>query len=248
MTKQAGGEAAGGAAAGETAPAAGAAIAVAGEATGAGAGDGRAVGAADQRRVQILLSALEVIAERGYPDTRIADIAERSGISAGLVIYYFKTREHLLTEAIRHLEDSWYSDAQRRLASLPAALAQLEEIVAMICLPEADPQPYNWRLIWLDLWAHAVRNAEVASVRRKADDRWRELIKSVVMAGQANGEFRGVDSVDFSICLATLLDGLAIQVALSDPVVQPMLAFETAMHFVSGQLGFDWAPSRLDIS
>lgn len=212
-------------------------------ATAAVAGDSRAVGAADQRRGQILQSALEVIAQRGYPDTRIADIAERSGISAGLVIYYFKTREHLLTEAIKYLDDRWYSNAQQRLASLPTALARLEEIVAMICLPEADPEPYSWRLIWLDLWAHAVRNAEVATVRQKADDRWRELIESVVRSGQETGEFRDVNLTDFSISLATLLDGFAIQVALGDPVVRPMVAFETAMRFVSGQLGFGWAAS-----
>jgi AcrR family transcriptional regulator len=207
-------------------------------------GDSRPAGAAEQRRLQILQAALEVIAQRGYPETRIADIAERSGISAGLVIYYFKTREHLLTEAIRYLEDRWYASAQQRLAALPTALARLEDIVAMICLPEADPQPYSWWLIWLDLWAQAVRNPEVGAVRRNADERWRELIRSVVRSGQETGEFHDVDVADVVIGLATLLDGFAIQVALGDPVVKPMVAFETAMRFVSSQLGFGWAPGQ----
>ena len=46
--------------------------------------------------------------ERGYPDTRIADVAERAGTSPALVIYYFKTKDQLLTEAIRYAEDTWY--------------------------------------------------------------------------------------------------------------------------------------------
>ena len=49
----------------------------------------------------MLRAALEVIVERGYADTRIADVAERTGTSPALVIYYFKTRDQLLTEAIR---------------------------------------------------------------------------------------------------------------------------------------------------
>ena len=63
-------------------------------------------GTADLRREQMLRAALEVISERGYPDTRIADVAERIGISPALVIYYFKTKDQLLTEAIRYSEDT----------------------------------------------------------------------------------------------------------------------------------------------
>ena len=36
---------------------------------------------ADQRRGQMLRAALDVIEERGFPDTRIADVAARAGTS-----------------------------------------------------------------------------------------------------------------------------------------------------------------------
>src|SRR5215469_986271 len=61
------------------------------------------------RREQLLRSALEVIVARGYADTRIADVAEHAGTSPALVIYYFKTRDQLLTEALRYSEDAWYA-------------------------------------------------------------------------------------------------------------------------------------------
>ena len=53
---------------------------------------------ADQRREQMLRAAIEVIEERGFPETRIADVAARAGTSPALVIYYFKTKDQLLTE------------------------------------------------------------------------------------------------------------------------------------------------------
>ncbi len=201
------------------------------------------LGTADQRREQMLRAALQVISERGYPETRIADVAERIGISPALVIYYFKTKDQLLTEAIRYAEDSWYASGQRRMAVLPTAVAKLEEIVAMSCLPEADPgEDYSW-LIWLDFWAQAARNAEVAAVRQKSDELWRETIRSLVVEGQQSGEFRDVDPDGFGIHFSALLDGLAIQMALEDPVVDPVTAFELSMRFAADQLGFDWAPS-----
>jgi AcrR family transcriptional regulator len=199
---------------------------------------------ADQRRRQMMAAALEVISERGYADTRIADVAERAGISPALVIYYFKTKDQLLTEAIRYYEDSWYAVGQERMNRLPSAKARIEEIVAMNTLPESDPEPGSSWQLWLDFWAQAARHAEVASVRRKSDERWRDEISSLVLAGQEAGEFAEVDPAGFAVHLSALLDGLAIQIALEDPMVDPVGAFELCMHFVADRLGFAWAPGR----
>ena len=201
-------------------------------------------GTADQRREQMLRAALDVIAERGYPESRIADVAERAGTSPALVIYYFKTKDQLLTEAIRFSEDSWYEAGMRRMAEIPTAAGKLEEIVAMSCLPEADSEPPSSWALWLDLWAQAVRHPEVAGVRQKFDERWRDLICSLVVTGQEAGEFGPVDPADFAVLLSALMDGLAVQIALSDPAVDASRAYELSMQFAAGQLGFTWAHRR----
>src|ERR1700738_3025099 len=121
---------------------------------------GTTLGTADHRREQMLRAELEVIADRGYADTRIADVAERAGVSPALVIYYFKTKDQLLTEAIRYYEDNWYAVGQSRMARLKSAAERLEEFVAMSCLPEAAPEPSGSSQLWLDFWAQAARNAE----------------------------------------------------------------------------------------
>ena len=202
-------------------------------------------GTADQRREQMLRAALEVIVERGFPDTRISDVAERAGTSPALVIYYFKTKDQLLTEAIRLSEDTWYENGTRRMALIDTAAARLEELVVMSTLLEGDDDPdapsTSW-LLWLDLWAQAARHPEVAGVRRKFDERWRDTISSLVTQGQETGEFGPVDPADFAATMSSLLDGFAIQIALEDPVVSPERAFELSMRFAASQLGFTWVP------
>ncbi len=200
-------------------------------------------GTADQRREQMLRAALEVMAERGYPETRIADVAGRAGTSPALVIYYFKTKDQLLTEAIRFSEDNWYAAGTSRMAEIPGAAGRLEELVAMSCLPEADAEPPSSWALWLDLWAQSVRHPEVAGVRQKFDERWRETISSLVLAGQEAGEFGPVDPADFAVVLSALLDGLAVQIALGDTAVSPGRAFELSMRFAAKELGFDWTPA-----
>ena len=198
-------------------------------------------GIADQRRGQMLHAALEVISERGFADTRIAVIAERIGISPALVIYYFKTKDQLLTEAIRYYEDAWYAECTRRMDELPTAAERLEELVAMMLLPDRDVEPDDNSKLWLDFWAQAARNPDVASTRRKSDDRWREIIASLVHAGQEAGEFAAIDPVPFALFVSVLLDGLTIQIALDDPVVDPVSAYELCMRYIADRLGFHWS-------
>ena len=206
---------------------------------------GSAAGMAEKRREQMLRAALEVIVERGYPDTRVTDVAERAGTSPALVIYYFKTRDQLLTEALRYSEDAWYAAGARRMAAIGTAAGRLEEIIAMTCLPEEDEaERGNSDLLWLDLWAQSARNPGVAAVRQKFDERWRETFRSLVQAGQEAGEFAAVDPDDFAIALSAMLDGFAVQMALGDPEVGAERAFELTMRFAAAQLGFSWTGRR----
>jgi AcrR family transcriptional regulator len=201
-------------------------------------------GMAVQRREQMLHAALEVIVERGYPETRITDVAERAGASPALVIYYFKTRDHLLTEALRYSEDGWYETATRRIEAIKTSAGQLEEFIAMMCLPEQEGGAEDSWLLWLDLWAQSPHNPAVAAIRQKIDERWRETIRTLVLTGQEAGEFAAVDADDFAVALSALLYGFVVPIALDDPAVGPAHAFELSMQFASGRLGFSWNGRR----
>src|SRR5215472_17541468 len=96
----------------------------------------------------MLRPALDVVVEGGEGDTRIADVAERTGTSPALVIYYFKTRDQLLTEAIRYSEDLWYAEYLRRMEQIPTAAGRLTELIGMNCLLGTDPEPHSYWLLW----------------------------------------------------------------------------------------------------
>jgi AcrR family transcriptional regulator len=192
--------------------------------------------AADQRREGMLRAAAELIAERGFSDTRIADVASRVGTSPGLVVYYFGTKESLLIEALRWSEGTFYTAAAEMLAATPGLRDRLEVLVRLTCVPEAEGEvPGAWGL-WFDLWAQAFRHPEVARDRVELDARWRATIAEVVTDGVTSGEIEPVDAEAFAVTWSALLDGLSIQVALEDPQVDPERAFRIAMEFAERAL------------
>jgi AcrR family transcriptional regulator len=199
---------------------------------------------ADARRDQMLAAAATLIAERGFDDTRIADVAERVGASPALVVYYFGTKDTLLTEALRYSEQGFYAAAEGMLASHPGIVPRLETLVAWTCLPEEQEQtPGTWGL-WFDLWAQAFRHPEVKKDRVELDQSWRGMIARVVREGVDAGEIEALDVEEFAIAFAALLDGLSIQTALDDPVVSSDVAYQVAMRFAATSLGFAWKNRR----
>jgi AcrR family transcriptional regulator len=205
----------------------------------------QASGPPDLRREQMLHAAAELIGERGFSETRIADVARRAGVSPALVIYYFSTKDELLTEALRFSERSFYADVAAELERLRTARERLEMLVRTTCVPAGEGEiPGAWGL-WFDLWAQAFRHPEVKKDRIELDQRWRDTIAQVVRDGQAAGEIgRSVDADAFAITFSALLDGLSIQVALDDPVVDAGRAFAIAMAFAAKDLGVGWRPRR----
>src|SRR3954453_2142468 len=54
-----------------------------------------------QRLEQILEAACRAILDRGFPATRIADIAAAARVSTGTVHYYFATKDEVLVAALK---------------------------------------------------------------------------------------------------------------------------------------------------
>ena len=198
-----------------------------------------------KRRTQMLEAAAEVIGERGLCDTRIADIAERAGLSPALVVYYFGSKEKVLTEALAYAEDLFYIEAFRVLTGIEGASEKLVRLIELACPAVERSETDEYWALWVELWSRALRNDEAARKREALDQRWRTTIAEVVREGQRSGEFAPCDPERFATYLAALMDGLSLQGLLHDSAVSSELINEMCLDAAAQQLGFDPdAPGR----
>ncbi|MFI8103348.1 TetR/AcrR family transcriptional regulator [Streptomyces sp. NPDC086023] len=65
-------------------------------------------------RERLLQATVELVAERGYEATTLADIADRAGAARGLVSYYFPGKRQLLQSAVHRLMHRTLSAALER--------------------------------------------------------------------------------------------------------------------------------------
>ena len=184
------------------------------------------------RRPELLAAAAAVIRQRGLENARVVDVAEEAGTSAPSVLYYFASKAELLKEALTSAEEGFYEELEIELAGIEGARERMLRILQY----GAGEGDYDAAL-WMELWARALRDPELAATRAELDGRWRRTIADVVRYGQDRGEFGPADADEFAVLLASLLDGLAVQIALRDMEVTPDRVRELAMKLAERELG-----------
>lgn len=76
----------------------------------------------------------------------------------------------------------------------------------------------DWTL-WLELRSRALRDDGARAVRESLDRRWRAVLRQVIVEGMTAGVFHPTDVTATTLRLTSLMDGLAIQLALGEPGV-----------------------------
>jgi AcrR family transcriptional regulator len=192
----------------------------------------------EERRREILEAAGAVIAERGLCDARISDVARRVGTSPALILYYFPSKDRLLSETLAFWDRQFFDEVSARLAGLGNAAERLGTLIDASCPAErSNATTIDEWLLWPAMWTRARFDAELAAERERLDARFRATIAEVVEAGIAAGEFAAIDASAFAIHLSALIDGLAIQVILGDRDVDAKLMRSLCHEFVTTALG-----------
>ena len=112
----------------------------------------------ERRRDDLIAAALDLVAEGGIPGATVRAIADRAGVTPGLIRHYFTSKEDLTRVAYHRLMERMNSDSAAVLQGGPEdATARLANfVVASVSAPVADP-------VAVGLWA-----AFVHDVRRDA--------------------------------------------------------------------------------
>lgn len=106
------------------------------------------------RRTQVIEATIESLAERGFSRTTVTQVAERAGISHGLVLFHFQSKENLLAETLDYLAEEYRINWQSALAA--AGEAPEEQILALIRADFAEAICTHARLsAWCAFWGES---------------------------------------------------------------------------------------------
>ena len=132
----------------------------------------------EARRAQLIESTIETLATRGYSRTTLTDVARAAGLSHGLVLFHFETKEKLLAETLTHLAEEYRQNWQAALAT--AGDNPAEQLNALI---EADFNPSictpSRLSAWCSFWGEAQSRPLYQQVCGEKDDAYNLQIEAI---------------------------------------------------------------------
>ena len=163
----------------------------------------------------LLRTAVDVIVERGFANTRTADVAKAAGVSQALVFYHFSSKDALLAQAFAYAAEQ---DLARMQAVMELRSSNTDKLKRLLKLLAPTGRSTAW-LMWIDGWSEALRVPELEKVSRRMDLRWKEALTEVIRAGAADGSFQCEDPVGAAWRINAIIDGLAVQITVHEKVI-----------------------------
>lgn len=167
----------------------------------------------EKRRTEIIHAGLDLFIRKGYDATKVSDIAEKVGMSTGLLFHYFESKEKLYEELIVYglsgprdtftaLDSTapleFFTEAAKNILGYIKGdifTAKMFVLMNQAYLNEAAPQKAKEMLSHLDVFTPTA-----------------ELIKK----GQKDGTIRDGDPNALGLAFWSAIQGIAWQIAL-DP-------------------------------
>lgn len=160
----------------------------------------------EQNRQSILQSARELIAQGGFKDAQIQAIAERAGVSSGLVYRYFDNKSEVLIEVL--------SEAIQHEVHILNTIASSEELTAQQKLHKAVTT-FVKRALNSPQLSYSLMFEPVDPIIEHERFRSKQLIKQsineILAEGKVNGEFGFEDLNTVALCIVGSMTFVVIE-------------------------------------
>ncbi|MDO6966280.1 TetR family transcriptional regulator C-terminal domain-containing protein [Rhizobium alvei] len=195
----------------------------------------------DVRRQDLIAATLDCIADYGIQGATVRQIAERAGVTPGLIRHYFVSKERMFQTAYREIMNTMFETASKASEEHGSdAIGRLKVFVlANFRPPIIDPR-------MLSLWATFISqigvDPELASIHREGylafRDRLETLLQDVLT--EAGRKPNQDDCRRMAIAINGMIDGLWLEGCMAGSLFREQELGDIALASVATLLGIDF--------
>jgi AcrR family transcriptional regulator len=169
----------------------------------------------EEKADQILEAAYRCLTEQGYASTTVTGVADRAGVSRGLLHYYFENKEDMLAQVVRRSAEP----SIQLLGPLVLSSESPEQMGANIARAAREIIGSNPALFTLTYegWVASRQSPRVARELRHLFQRFRDALETGFEGAISRGILAPrLSARGLAMSITGMLDGLALQLIL-DP-------------------------------
>lgn len=163
----------------------------------------------EQRRRQILLAAFNAVADKGFEQVTLQDIADYGNTSKGVTNYYFKNKESVFSHLLSWITKKIYENEKSAIDGQTEALDKLKAYInAAFASPEENKKFYR---VYLEFISQANFNEDFREINYAFYENCWGLGREIVETGIEEGVFPEVDVEKAPKTIRAMIDGFLIQ-------------------------------------
>jgi AcrR family transcriptional regulator len=169
----------------------------------------------ENKRTYLIEQATRCLSENGYAHVSLRDIARESGVSLGILHYYFSSKEELLVEVIHNFKEHFIARLEENVLAGGPLAGWLERLLTHL----HQSLQHDWKMhrLWYDLQTQAMYHPVFQEQVMRIRSRFIQLVERMIvrLSEECLLHTRGRSPASLSPLLFTLLDGLFFQAILA---------------------------------
>lgn len=190
----------------------------------------------DARRQQIIHAAFDVASRKGLAALTVRLVAARAGLSTGLVLFHYKTKEQLVIALLDYVLAT--TTVLRLTDDIAQISSPLDRLLALLAreMDRLSQEPRRIRLFF-DFWAKGFTHPRIKRRMQAELDRYREAFRPIaeeVLAAEPE-RFADVSAEGLAAMAVSFVKGCAVQ-SMIDPKNFDIDDYLAATNGLVGQL------------
>jgi AcrR family transcriptional regulator len=164
---------------------------------------------ATYRKRQITRAAYETIAEKGYYNFTMMDIARKAGVSSGLIHHYFKDKENMLVSLLREMQQNIRTTVEKAIDLTEDPVEKLDIFMNQAFNLVEEQRDYIY--VTYDFLTQIKFNERMKRIMSKLYRGYRETMVGILKYGKEKGVFKEVDEHYIATLFISAMLGLEQQ-------------------------------------
>ncbi len=168
----------------------------------------------DKKR-HLVRTTYRLIAEKGFCNLTLQDVADRAGVSKGIILYYFESKEALFLAVLERLVANIDRHIRVQVSKAQSPKEKIAAYVnAMFVSVDANREFYK---VYLDFLSQSMHHDRFKAFNLKFYEECRQHQRQIIGDAIEKGVCRPVSLDESTKVIRSLIDGMGIRWLYDDP-------------------------------
>lgn len=162
-----------------------------------------------EKRKHLIKTTYKLIGEKGFTNITLQDVADRAGVSKGIILYYFENKEALFLNVLEWLVNKIERYTRVEVSKVNTPQEKIDRFISAAFVGIHENREFY--KVYLDFLSQSSHNEAFKKFNIYYLGECRQLHDQIVKEGIEKKVFRKVDLAGAAALTRSLLDGMCIR-------------------------------------